>query len=110
MATIQKRDVEKALASLRKFGGKMKSVAKVIEKDAIYGTKVGQIKFKMIALEGSKLNKLREVGKVAYSLYSRKKIRDAALSKQCKQLENIDKSLKKLKAEITKLTTQFKKR
>ena len=108
MAKIKKKDVEKAMEGLRKLGGKVKEVAKIIEKDAVYGTQVGKLRIKILALERDKFNQFREIGKVAYKLFLSKKLKDATLAKQCTQLNNIEKAIKKQHAEITKLKKSFK--
>lgn len=108
MAKIKKQDVDKALESLRRLGGKMKEVAKIIEKDAIYGTQIGKIKIKVLALERDRFNNLREIGKTAYKLFLSKKLKDATLTKQCAQLKNIENAIKKQNAEIAKLKKNFK--
>lgn len=110
MAAIKKEDFEKAMENLKKLGGKMKEVARVIEKDTIYGAQIGKLKLQILGLEKDKNNKLKEVGKTAYKLVCSGKLKEVSVTKQCSEIKNLEKTIKRQKAEITQLMQKIKEK
>ncbi len=110
MAAIKKEDLKKAMENLKKLGGKMKEVARVIEKDTICGAQIGKLKLKILGLERDKNNKLKEIGKTTYKLVCSGKIKEVSVAKQCSEIKNLDKAIKQQKAEIAKLIEKIKEK
>ena len=100
------KDVEKRL---RVWGGRAREIAKGVEKDAVYGSKVSKVKLEEIELEAKRWKLYRDLGKQAHNLLKAKKITNASLSKTSEKIGDIDSQLKKKKALLKRLKTNFAK-
>ncbi|MFH1238565.1 MAG: hypothetical protein V1653_00465 [bacterium] len=107
MATIKKEDIQRAKKNLKKFGSKVKEIAMALKEDAIYGAQIGNLGIKNLGLERDRLLKLKKIAEMTYKLVRTGKIKNVALAKECAELETIEKTIKKQKAQISQISKKI---
>ena len=83
----------------------IKDTAKIVERDAVYGVRIGKVKIKEMQYEQKKLQQLIEIGRKTYFLYKKGEIKDIQLKDLCKQmvvLENSSKTYHRMSQEYKK--------
>ena len=102
--------LEKTEKMVKKFGIKAGDLAKIIEKDATYGTKVGMIKIEQLSLENEKNKILGQLGKAAYGLLKKKEISHKKLAVLFKKIKDIETKIRIKSGALTGLKKKFQQK
>lgn len=79
---------------INKMSQLLKETKKLLQQEAIYGVRLGQVKIKELKMEQKKLEKLIEIGRKTYMLYKQGLIKDKELQQLCNQLAILEQSAK----------------
>jgi len=86
---------EKAEQQLKELSAKAVRIAKGLQREAVYGVKIGKLKVEEVALEGKRAKLFQEIGSETFKLVKKNKLKNSKISKLCTQVDKIN-------AEITK--------
>ena len=94
---------KKTEKQLKDLGGKIALIAGDIKKDAIFGAKVSRISIEKLNLELKKKKILTSIGDEVYKLYRKGKVKEQAVAKLCKKVDELNRKITKKNAMNTSL-------
>lgn len=95
---------------VKELGSKAGDLAKAIEKDAAYGTKVGMVKVEQLALENEKNKLINQFGGKAYALARKKVISHNSLNELLEKIKDVENKIKGKKLVFSNLKRKFRKK
>jgi hypothetical protein len=107
MSSIKKEDIQRAKKNLKKFGSKVKKIAMALKEDATYGAQIGSLGIQNIGLEKDKWLKIKKIADITIKLVKSGKLSNPVLVKECAELDKIEKTIKKQRADIKKISKKI---
>jgi hypothetical protein len=104
---MEKKEVQKfwgkAEKQLKELGAKAVKIAKGLQEEALYGVKIGKLKVEELGLESKKAKLFQQIGTETFKLVKGNKLKNSKISKLCAQIDEIDRQIRKKKADSSLL-------
>ncbi len=95
--------LERTEKGIRGVAAVVARLAKKGEEEVVKASRIGRLRFDIVAIRARRDKRLKGIGAKAYQLQSKRKIQHKDLVKPCQEVEELEKEIKEKEKEIAKM-------